>query len=394
MITELRAADSTVRSLAGRAVGLAVALRVLGLVVFSIAAGGVSAVHRRLERWDANWYAGIAEHGYGFVRTLADGRRLSDEAFFPLYPALERAAQVVTGLPVKDAGLLVSALALPVAAWGVYAVGTQLAGPRPALVLTGLWAGLPTALVLSLAYSEALFVALAAWSLHAVLRRRWLAAAVLAVLAGLTRPIGAAVAAAVIVGAAVEVVRGRRSAETGPVDRRAYLAAVVAPLGWLGYVVWLAWRHHDLLRYFTVQDGWGNGFDGGRAFAGWIGRRLVAVDRPGQMLAGVALLAGVAVVGWLFVLCVRDRQPWPVLAYTAAIVFLALTTARYFGSKPRYLLPAFPLLLPVAVRLARLRPARRAPAPLAAGAVGLLVVAAAIAAAAGGAASLLGSGPP
>lgn len=39
-------------------------------------------------------------------------------------------------------------------------------------------------------------------------------------------------------------------------------------------------------------------------------------------------------------------------------MFLALTTSGYFGSKPRYLLPAFPLLLPVAVPLSRVRTRR------------------------------------
>ena len=50
------------------------------------------------------------------------------------------------------------------------------------------------------------------------------------------------------------------------------------------------------------------------------------------------------------------RRCW---CYSATLVVLALTTSGYFGSKPRYLLPAFGLLLPLAVRLARVRPAVR-----------------------------------
>ena len=66
------------------------------------------------------------------------------------------------------------------------------------------------------------------------------------------------------------------------------------------------------------------------------------------------------------------------------LLALALTTSGYFGSKPRYLLPAFPLLLPVALRLSRLR------LRTAAGVLGVL----AAGSAAYGAAWLLGPGPP
>lgn len=50
-------------------------------------------------KWDAQWYAGIAENGYGFVREHEDGRLLADYAFFPLYPAVERLVSTATGLP-------------------------------------------------------------------------------------------------------------------------------------------------------------------------------------------------------------------------------------------------------------------------------------------------------
>ena len=86
----------------------------------------------------------------------------------------------------------------------------------------------------------------------------------------------------------------------------------------------------------------------------------------------------------LLVLAVRDRQPLPLLVLGATLLALALTTSGYFGSKPRYLLPAYPLLLPLAVRLSRLRLRT---------AVGVLGVLAA-GSAAYGAAWLLGPGPP
>jgi hypothetical protein len=70
--------------------------------------------------------------------------------------------------------------------------------------------------------------------------------------------------------------------------------------------------------------------------------------------------------------------------YTGIVLALALCASSYFGSKPRLLLPAFPLLFPLALALARLRPWRSA----------LVVGGVAVASAVYGAWWLNGSGPP
>jgi len=44
-----------------------------------------------------------------------------------------------------------------------------------------------------------------------------------------------------------------------------------------------------------------------------------------------------------------------ILIFTTTIVILAFVTSGYFGSKPRYLLPAFPLLIPIALMIQRLK---------------------------------------
>ncbi|MGE6733111.1 hypothetical protein ACQKIP_19840, partial [Streptomyces sp. NPDC059900] len=237
-----------------------------------------------------------------------------------------------------------------------------------------LWAVLPVGIVQSMAYSESLFTALAAWSLYAVLTGRWVWAGVLASCAGLTRPVGAAVVAAIWVTAAV---RRERSA-----DRRMILGVVLAPLGAAGYVLWVGRRTGDgILGYLDVQAGWGNGFDFGYAFARFVGEKFTAFPAA---LAGAGLIIGVALVIWLYVAGVRARQPLPLLVYTGIVVALALCAAGYFGSKPRLLLPAFPLLLPLAVALARLRTSRSA----------LVLAGVAAASAVYGAFWLNGSGPP
>jgi hypothetical protein len=205
-----------------------------------------------------------------------------------------------------------------------------------------LWAALPVAVVQSMAYSESLFTALAAWALYLVVRERWSAAGLLALLAGLTRPVGLAVAAAVWVAVA------QKAYASGRWSNRALPGVVVAPLGFLAYFVWVGARTDDVLGYLHVQNGWGNGFDGGLAFAGFIGGLLV---HP-PFVAGVLLVVGVALLLWVYRLGFRDGCPLPVQVYTGLILILALCTSGYFGSKPRLLIPAFSLLIPAAAWLA------------------------------------------
>ncbi|WP_442815070.1 hypothetical protein OG730_31960 [Streptomyces sp. NBC_01298] len=356
-----------------------VAVRLLGLTVLAVwGAVAGSSPHTLLSaRWDSLWYARIAAEGYGYEVALPNGDVHSNLAFFPLLPWLERLVSAVTGLGHGSAGLVVSALAGLAAAWGIFAVAESVHGRRAGVFAVGVWAALPVGIVQSMAYSESLFTALAVWSLYGVLRGHWLTAGLLAAGAGLTRPVGAAVVAAVWVAAALALRGGERS-------WRPVAGALLAPLGAAAYVLWVGARTGGgLTGYLDVQGGWGNGFDGGLTFARFIGARLAAPGFP-SLLAGVGLIAGVALVLWLYALCVRRRQPVPLLVYAGIVVALALCASGYFGSKPRLLLPAFPLVFPPAVALARWRAGRAA---------AVLAVAAA-ASAAYGAFWLNGSGPP
>ncbi|CAM5721418.1 Glycosyltransferase RgtA/B/C/D-like domain-containing protein OS=Streptomyces tendae OX=1932 GN=GUR47_34220 PE=4 SV=1 [Streptomyces tendae] len=308
-------------------------------------------------RWDSLWYTRVAELGYGYEVRLPGGDVHSDLAFFPLLPWLERLGAAVTPLSYADAGFVVSLVASLAAAWGIFAVADHVYGPRAGGYAVLLWAVLPVGIVQSMAYSESLFTALAAWSLYAVLTGRWVTAGTLAALAGLTRPVGLAVAAAVWAAAITTWVREQNGGEGGgsPGARRV-LGTLLAPLGAAGYVLWVGHRTgRGPLGYLDVQAGWRNGFDGGVAFARFVAGRFTSF--PGA-LAGVALTVGVALLVWLYLVGVRRRQPLPLLVYTGLVTVLALCASSYFGSKPRLLLPAFPLLFPPAVGLARLRTAR------------------------------------
>ncbi|MFE3997001.1 hypothetical protein ACFXPW_35720 [Streptomyces goshikiensis] len=361
---------------AAPALAVFAAVRLLGLAVLG-AWGAVagSSPHTLLSaRWDSLWYARIAAEGYGYEVVLPSGAVHSNLAFFPLLPWLERLVAAPTGLSYGSAGLVVSVVAGLAAAWGIFAVADLSYGRRAGVLAVAAWAALPVGVVQSMAYSESLFTALAAWALYGALRGHWLTAGLLAAGAGLTRPVGAAVVAAVWVAAALAWRGGERS-------WRLPAGVLLAPLGAAAYVLWVGARTGGgLLGYLDVQGGWGNGFDGGWAFARFIGARLAS----SAFLAGIGLIAGVALVLWLYALCVRQRQPAALLVYCGIVVALALCASGYFGSKPRLLLPAFPLMFPVAVALARWRTGR------AAAVLGAVAAASAVY----GAFWLNGSGPP
>ncbi|MEU2659051.1 hypothetical protein ABZ615_27495 [Streptomyces sp. NPDC007325] len=346
--------------------------RLLGLAALAVAAAvtGKDGFHRLSGRWDAVWYARIAEHGYGYQVTLPNGDVHSDLAFFPLLPALERVLSAALPLDAPGAGLLVSWTASIAAAWGIFRCGEHVVSARAGVLLAVLWGVYPTAFVQSMAYTETLFTALAAWSLYAVLRGRWILAGLLCALAGLTRPTAAALIAALAVTAAVALVRDRR------LPWRTVAGVLLAPLGWLGYVVYVGVRESSATAYFDVQAAWGNSIDGGVALA----RFIASLPWP----AALGLCAALALLAWLVVLCARQRQPLPLLVYTVGVVVVSLVGAAYFGSRPRLMMPAFGLLLPPAAALARLR----------AGTAGTVLVVFAVASAVYGALTLLGSGPP
>ncbi|MET9292799.1 glycosyltransferase family 39 protein [Streptomyces sp. NPDC003077] len=413
---------------AAPALALFVAVRCAGVLCTTLWAWRIGRHPRNLlgTSWDSRWYLSIMRHGYGAPAPAWPRIPDADLAFFPLYPWLVRAVTRVLPLRGVDAGLLVSWMAAAVAAWGIFAVGAHLRGRRTATILVALWALLPQAVVQSLSYTENLLTALGAWSLYALLTRRWLVAGALAALAGLARPSALAVAAAVMAAAAVELWRGtvrpdrwawvrRRDTGSGPAPTlrtdtrpgpaptlrtdtrpgpaptfrtadsasglrgaalrtdspprevpprprarrpsgappspaRVLVAALLAPVGWLGYTLWVGrCTGEGPLGYFRVQARWGSRFDFGVDALRSVKHLVLHKD----VLAHYMVVAICAAALLLFALLVLDRPPPALLVYSGALLVMALGGTEFFASKPRFLVPAFPLLLPVAVTLTR-----------------------------------------
>ncbi|QMU69063.1 mannosyltransferase family protein [Streptacidiphilus sp. P02-A3a] len=374
VLVSLRAAvPALLLFISARAVGL-------GAVLLLSPSSAGYALRRLAVHWDAYWYLDIAQHGYDHaIRAPMPGQdhhRYTNLAFFPVYPALIRALHTVLPvLPWGVAGLVTAGLCALVAAWGIHAAVAHRYGPRVATLAALLWGIAPTAVVESAGYSESAFTALTAWALFAVLKRRWLTAGVLALLAGLTRPTGIAVVAALCAAAALQVWETLRERGTGPgwLDGpyrlatgkqeirpeqpvalwRPITAALISPLGWLGFVAWTGLRLHKWNAYFKIQALWKSRFDFGHT-TGADFRILFTHSAPVNLYFPVGACALIAAV-LLLAVTVAQRQPLPFLVLGLVMVVITIGDAAYFSSRARFLLPAFPLLLPLASGLARTR---------------------------------------
>jgi hypothetical protein len=330
---------------------LYVVVREIGLLVLTwLANSDHTTVTGALTSWDGQWYLGLAAGGYNHLPAgLVDayGHRTADTplAFFPGYPALVRWVAYLPGVNVVSSAFTVSLASGVFAAYALARIGRRAHSARTGLVLVVLFAASPMGIVLSMAYSEATFCALAAWALVGVVERRWLLAGLCAAAAGLFRPTAAALVVVVLAAAVVAVVRRQDG-------WRPWVGGLLAPVGLVGYLAWVAVRTGSPTGYFAIQkQGWDSTFDGGVATVKF-GLQVLASGRSVLEVGTVAILV-VAIV--LLVVAIRDKFPWPLWLYGLLVLAMDLGSNGLMNSKARLLLPAFTLLLPAAVALANRR---------------------------------------
>ncbi|WP_040509574.1 mannosyltransferase family protein [Gordonia soli] len=310
--------------------------------------------------WDGKWMLAIAEYGYRdvpYTQTDARGLHTIDTAyaFFPGYPYLVGTLARLPLLTPFGSAILVNLVLGCLAAVGA----ARLAGfcaktmgdrspigssspRRVGLLAAALFAATPMSVVLNMAYTEALFCALAVWALIGVVEHRWILAGICASLAGLTRPTAAVVIGVVILAALI-------ARKDGP---RAWAAVVISPLGYLGYLA-VVWAHTGSpTGWFRIQtEGWGTEFDWGVATVNFVNDVLVNSGEVAPVATAWIILATLLLLG----VAVWSRLPWPILLYGALVVASIVLSSGLMMSRARLLLPAFVLLIPIAMLLARLR---------------------------------------
>ena len=332
-------------------------IREFGLLVLTwMAAATDRSVTEALRSWDGQWFLAIAEGGYqGVPAGLVDafGQRSAETplAFFPGYPTVVRWFAGLDGdggIGLVTASFTVTIVCGVACSYALARLGTHIRGGsrRTGLILVALFAATPMSIVLSMAYSEAMFCALAAWSLVGVLEKRWLLAGVCCAAAGLVRSTGAALVLAVGLAVIIAIVKRRDG-------WRPWVGGLVAPAGLIAYLAWVGTRTGEWDGWFKLQErGWGTGFDGGAATVRFSlqaladARSVLEVTTVGLIVVAIALL----VIGFV------RKVEWPLMVYAAAVLAMDLCANGLMNSKARLMLPAFTLLIPVALALAKRKP--------------------------------------
>lgn len=293
-----------------------------------------------LTSWDGLWYLKIIRSGFPRVvqpnvtYDVADARA----AFFPAYPLLVRLVDRV--LPGGDtvAALVTNFVLGAVAVLLVGLLARELFGVRVAERTMVLMALFPGSFVLSFAYTEALLLALAAGCMWFLLKRQWLLAGVLAAIGTATRPNGIALIAACAI-ASFFAIRERR-------EWRSLVAPLLAPIGFIGFMLWIDAHTGERGIWFRVQtEAWGEGTSFGLTA---VRRTLKAFTHPLTSPTNIITAASVVTMVLLLWFLHKHRLPSYCNAYVAVVLLLMLLPSTV-TARPRFLFTAFPLLISAAV---------------------------------------------
>jgi Gpi18-like mannosyltransferase len=297
--------------------------------------------------WDGQWYVLIAQHGYPHrINVQPDASRW---AFFPAFPAAIRALAIVTRLSVPHAAAVAAFIFGLTSAVALWLAVREVFGPVVADRSVLLYVFFPVAYVLSLAYTEGLFVTAAAACLFALSRRYWITAALFASLASLTRNAGVVLILCLVVAAAPVVWRERKL--------RPFVAIVVSPLGLLAFMAYSWNRVGTPIPFITAQKFWlGNHFNWYEsvydAVRGVIEHPQITFTQVPQYVLTVAALLFVVLGIGLLMLMHRRGVTMPAIwwIYTIGTVLLAFSPS-VTNSDLRFTLVVFPLFAAYAWRL-------------------------------------------
>lgn len=296
-----------------------------------------------LNGWDGNWYLGIASGGYPSVVPRGSGPAVqSSVAFFPGFPLAIRAVVELTGVEARVAGMFVNGASAAGATVLLWLLAKHVSDPPTASRVVALFCFFPGSFVLSMVYSEGLFLLAATASLYLLVRHAWLTAGLACAVASATRPSGLVVVAC-CAAASWRAVRSER-------DWRAVGAPLLGVTGFLAYASYLRVRTGSAMSWAYAQThGWDQGFDFGRNTLSRLG------DVAAHPLADFNLL--VSTIALLFMIGAAAlwymsswRPPAVLYVYTAGILAPALMSTVW-TSTARFTMTAFPLFIAVGRRV-------------------------------------------
>ncbi|WP_328706926.1 hypothetical protein [Clavibacter zhangzhiyongii] len=295
--------------------------------------------------WDTGWYRTILLRGYPSVLPVDAAGHVQPNAwaFMPVYPAVVRVVEVVTGATFEQAAVAVSLVAGAGAVLVLHRLLSRFlpAGAvRTAVVLVCV---APLSPLFQIGYAESLSALVLLWALLLLVDRRYAVLVPAVVLLAFTRPLGAAFALALV----LHIVHRLRTAgaDPFPVAQRvragaAALAAGGAALAW-PVIAWI--RTGSPTAYTDTELAWRAGYTGFRhliPFEPWFDGAAFWIGGPAGVIAVVLVVAVSA--GMLLLPAVRALGPelriW-VAAYGVYLLAVFFPQSSLF----RLLLPMIPL---------------------------------------------------
>jgi hypothetical protein len=287
-----------------------------------------------LARWDAGLYLKLAQEGYPRHLTVGSGGHAQTTlGFYPFFPIVVRGAHSISPVGYIPTGITVAVIAAAGSVLVLWQLADRLCGTEVAHRSVAFFVFAPGAIVLTMPYSEGLFVLFAAGCLLMLIDKRWELAGVLAFFACITRPNGLAILAAC-------AVAGFLAWRAQPRNVRPLIAPLLAGIGFAALPIY-NWIHTgDPLAYWKTQHrGWHQGLDFGRNTLEKVGGVIVhPLHDFNLFMAALAIL----VIAGGFVLMWQWRPPAELVVYSAVVIALALLSSELVSTF-RFAMTAFPL---------------------------------------------------
>jgi len=337
--------------------GIYLASRIPALVGFAIAQHAESKPFSFLatqHRWDGWWYLYLAEFGHPDQLNIPDRPHYGPWGFFPAWPLMIRVVAHASRLDYEVAGAVVTMVFGVALALVLRRFAARYVGDDRALLVVTLFLFFPGAVILSLPYTEAAFLFFAVLALDALMRERWIIAAVAVFGAASIRSTAVAVLVAVGVQFILVVLRWWENRDQ---SRFPLLAALPAVTGVAAFCLtfWYAFeRTGRPFIWLEAQRQWDQTLDFG---IGLIPK--IAAAFHGREPDGSFYLVSFASLILFVILVIASIRYWrilplPVIGYALALLGSILLYSNV-GPRPRMFLSVVPLFVPLSIGVTRWR---------------------------------------
>lgn len=204
-------------------------------------------------KWDSHQYLSIIQTGYSYIPG-----KMSNVAFFPLYPLLIKLFSAIFGHPVAI-GFIISNIALLLAS--IYFYKLIKLDYKDSTAMKSIFFLLisPVSFFFSIVYTEGLFLFLVISCFYYARKKQWLLASILAGLATLTR---GTIGFILIFPLLMEYfdLDFRNLKPDLKKIKSSILYLLLIPASLIGFMIYLYIKFNEPLAFIKVQAGWGRGF--------------------------------------------------------------------------------------------------------------------------------------